>query len=568
VPAYTLGLTPAGDPHGGNSILVPAGERNSRSIPRFQVYVQPLFLGWFGALRILFEHAPSVHELRTVRLARSLAKNATGSSKRALSASALLHIGIGLFLLRMPFGLLFPEHRPLVVWPRAASLTYHLTSVSLPLRLPRVQPAGPGGAPGRGIHSDKLPALGSIAFHPRITIISNPPRPDNRRQTIVQPNTPPDLRITEEFKLPNILTGSLQPLQKPRLEVKLSAPHASARTDSAAVQAPQIAAVPKEMTVPLLEATVSAPRLPMPVASSLAAPQAPNRSASGNGFAEQASADAAGSGLLILSIDPASTGSIVSLPLGNRYGAFSISPGGGLPGSPGGVQGGDPQGGTGGPGNGGDASVGVGGGNNGGGGNGAGGIPVSITGSAGVGGGMSHGLLNAPSPASLVYAVTLPKLRKPSMLVFTGPIGGGGLGIYGVLRCGKIYTSYLPMPGKRWVLEYCAAGALAEKATQNGGTILALGDPGLVGPEADEQFDFHRPLVPPEKADKLIVLHGVIQADGTVGALQVLQGVGADADLAARAAFGKWKFKPALRNAKPISVEVLVGIPAVVPETH
>jgi outer membrane biosynthesis protein TonB len=32
-------------------------------------------------------------------------------------------------------------------------------------------------------------------------------------------------------------------------------------------------------------------------------------------------------------------------------------------------------------------------------------------------------------------------------------------------------------------------------------------------------------------------------------------------DAAARAAFGKWKFKPAMRDGKPVPVEILVGIP-------
>jgi hypothetical protein len=33
----------------------------------------------------------------------------------------------------------------------------------------------------------------------------------------------------------------------------------------------------------------------------------------------------------------------------------------------------------------------------------------------------------------------------------------------------------------------------------------------------------------------------------------------------ARLAFSQWKFKPALRDSKPIPVQVLVGIPAEIP---
>jgi TonB family protein len=67
--------------------------------------------------------------------------------------------------------------------------------------------------------------------------------------------------------------------------------------------------------------------------------------------------------------------------------------------------------------------------------------------------------------------------------------------------------------------------------------------------------------VPPEKAGKLIVLKGTLAADGTVGGLEIFQGVVPQMDQAARIAFSRWKFKPAMRDGKPVPVEILVGVP-------
>ncbi len=59
----------------------------------------------------------------------------------------------------------------------------------------------------------------------------------------------------------------------------------------------------------------------------------------------------------------------------------------------------------------------------------------------------------------------------------------------------------------------------------------------------------------------MIVLHGIIHEDGSVSDLTVLQGLDPTSDAAARAAFSRWKFKPALRAGTPVALEILVGIP-------
>lgn len=66
----------------------------------------------------------------------------------------------------------------------------------------------------------------------------------------------------------------------------------------------------------------------------------------------------------------------------------------------------------------------------------------------------------------------------------------------------------------------------------------------------------------------MIVLKGVLKEDGTVDALQVYQSIVPQMDEAARIAFSRWKFKPALREGKPVAVEILIGIPPEVTAAH
>ncbi|MGH9704232.1 MAG: energy transducer TonB [Candidatus Acidiferrales bacterium] len=165
--------------------------------------------------------------------------------------------------------------------------------------------------------------------------------------------------------------------------------------------------------------------------------------------------------------------------------------------------------------------------------------------------------------SSLVYAIPpAPHVRKNSLVITAGPVGGGGLGIYGALHGQKIYTIYLPMPGGNWTLQYCAR-AEGDKpgATESHSGIVNLGG-GLLAPEADAKFDFVRTPVEPEKENKLIILHGILDEDGNLSELKVFQALDPVLDEIALTAFGRWKFKPAMRAGKPAPVEILVGIPA------
>ena len=178
---------------------------------------------------------------------------------------------------------------------------------------------------------------------------------------------------------------------------------------------------------------------------------------------------------------------------------------------------------------------------------------------------VGSGMLGAALARGIVYPVPAAfNIRKPSLIVSAGSLGGGGLDAYGALQhCGKIYTIFLPMPGKNWTMQYCSQTA-AQPSVAEPANVVHFGG-GLVPPSAEAKFDFQRSAVPPEKAGRMIILKGLLRADGLIDQLEVYQGVSQEMDDNARLAFSQWKFKAALQENKPVAVQVLVGIPATIP---
>lgn len=532
-------------------------------LPTFLVRREPRLQAWreaCAALLTLRAPRPSGKAWRHVEAH-------TVVPRRAFLASVLLHVAVLMLLGQWPFGGLGVERKA-----GRDLRTYDLRRVDLSAYVPALRTLGPGGRPGRGTKPDRPPALGSTAFHPRVVVVSNPPRPDNTRQTIIQSSSPPDLLIPHELRLPNILIGNPSAPKKPTFRAGISAPVRAAPQAVASPEAPQLASSsPVAWQTPVHLA--SQPKLTIPVGSGGPMPSAPNAPAAGaqgNVAAPDLAEAAAGEGgLLILGVDPIQASGPLALPPGNRYGAFSISPAGGQPGSPGGVPGGDPQGGTGGDGNGsgGDGSTGIGSGNAGGGGGSAGlSVPAATSGGSGHGGGAVEAVLAGTVLPPEVFPVTASVfIRRNPLVVSTGPIGGGGLRVYGVLHGGRIYTIYLPMPGRSWVLQYSLLSREKGQKASVGRNVTVQPSEGALPPDPVAKFDFRRPAVPEDKRDEVIVIYGVIDEEGTLRQLKVIQGVHPPADQAALAAFRKWQFKPALQRGKPIAVEFMVGIPAWLP---
>ena len=177
-------------------------EENQERAPNFLLPTEPRHRALWEGTKVLCSRSQSTR-YPPLPLFFGLLKARPYRPSRALFCSVLLHFALPFFFLRMPFLLLFPmlasvENRP--VPPDREIKFVNIASYLPPLRAP-----GPSASPGRGNRPDRPPARGSTVFHPRATIISAPPAPDNTRQTILQPDSPPELRIPVELRLPNIV---------------------------------------------------------------------------------------------------------------------------------------------------------------------------------------------------------------------------------------------------------------------------------------------------------------------------------------------------------------------------
>jgi Gram-negative bacterial TonB protein C-terminal len=530
------------------------GPFTERGALRFLIPGSSSLLNVLGSLEVLAGTSGPVRPvssnyffLRQIRLFRS---QRSGSS---FSASLLLHCLFLALLLYVPI-LLPADDAALLSTPLREAPIYYRVPVpeAAKMPLPRIIPAGGGGRPGSGSQPAVEPSKGSSVPQPAITIVSKPVHPDNPRQTIYQASSPPDLKITTDLKLPNIVLGQASPGPKALFSQSDAKPIQTSRKISD-VTAP----VDTSPLTTSLQPVQNEPRLAIPISAGGAPLQ---RSASSSSGLSAASLE--GQDLMILGVDPDSSKQF-SLPEGTRWGEFSIAPPTGSPGSPSGDLKGTVGAGDAGGALGGSGSTGVGAGRLGGGGGNSGlAGPVSISGSeAGAGSGASLALVSS----GLVYPIPAPMInaRRNSLVVSTGPIGGGGINAYGALHCGNIYSVFLPMPGKSWSLQYCEAPAAGQKGpSESQPGVVHLQNP-LLPPDADlsQRFDFKRLPVPIEKAHRAILLQGVIGVDGHVQNLSVYQSVLPEMDEAAKLAFSRWHFKPAIRDGKAVAVEILVGIP-------
>ncbi len=549
------------------SVLASASPRTSARTgvrpraPRFSVVREREFVGWWGSLRAVCTPARLHLYTSPIRLFRQTPVARFRFPWRPLTASVLLHIAVFLLLPYLPSGS-FPRPMPVeVASAESGKIYYRLTMMDISRKLPRVAAKGSGGNPDGISHAAaRIPALGSTVTHPKITIVLRPPRPDNPKQTVYQSASAPDLRITVDLNLPNVLVGTTA---IPRPQIHFS-PNSSKpvqpKKSLIAEPAPTLTTSLSPSAILVSELTSTQPHLPVPPPAPLAMTKSQSTLPSDDAAPLSGKEESA---LVIVGADPSQVSSLLALPVGNRWAELSISPVGGGAGSPGGTAGRARISRSASAGSEGDTSAGAGRGESGGGDGHAGGAGIlSITGGVGE----NSGALDPMVPANMVYAVSASVLpRKNALVVSAGPMGGGGLDVYGALHCGKIYTVFLQMPGRSWTLQFCQAQHETPTHATSGQSAVVRLERGLLPPDPELRFDFRRLPLPPENAHKLILLKGLIREDGTVDLVQVYRSLLPPMDEVARLAFSRWKFKPAMSEGRPVSVEILVGIPSDVP---
>jgi len=134
---------------------------------------------------------------------------------------------------------------------------------------------------------------------------------------------------------------------------------------------------------------------------------------------------------------------------------------------------------------------------------------------------------------------------------------GGGLKDYGVFKDQVVYTVYVDVdePGHRrpkWTLQYAPMGT-ASDAAPAGAALL---------PPYPVTKEFPRlPETASRHVGRMIVARGVVNKNGELTALKVLQSPNSLLIEPLLDALGKWTFQAAEFNGEPIEVKVLLGIP-------
>ena len=479
---------------------------------------------------------------------------------RAMLASALLHAAWVVLLLNPESALFrFPAYR----LPEAPAVEHEVLYFSkddlLPLIAPEEAELEEPAPPAKPAPSAPKIDLG---FHPVQTIVSKPPAPDNRRQTIIQPQSP-GLLIPAEVRVPNIVYW--------RTEVLPPAPSLEeGRRELAQIDVPKLLAppvvrppLPEPPSVeapsgefpadPVLTAMLSeVPKLPVPARPPVPLPAPP-------GVAPAVNAGAMGN-VIALSVTPAPPppSPEIRLPPGNRAGDFSISPAGSRaveePGSGGSGELAEailPP----------DINAGVGAG-------GLGGIRIphlSISGGDPA---------DIPPPVVVERPAALPEPPRPATTPPTGPENLRRL-IASTARPAllpdvpraqppeseffgprRVYTIYLNMPNLTsgsgsWILRF---------AELNGGRSTEDGElsPPVALRKADPRYT---PAAIRDRVEGTVTLGAQILRDGTVTNIHVVRGLDPRLDASAMAALTNWQFLPATRDGTAVDLEVLVQIP-------
>jgi TonB family protein len=511
--------------------------------------------------------------------------------------SALFHAAVILVL--WGSARLWPS-RPHLVAPvpfHSSDVVYYQASDYLP-------PLDTGGA-------KKVAVKGDPAYSPQ-PIISVPPEADNRRQTIV---SPPKLKLEHDVPLPNVVawnhpqpavplaaaTRRTSDVQMPSVSTAVIAPppevdqhklnRSSLMTESPVAPAPDIDPAISKHALPATQAAVIEPPPNMQVASTrklsdinighaqvvAPAPQLPveeqhalssrSEGSLGNPGATvvppppSMSGAAVGSQdgrLIALSLQPASPSGPVEVPQGNRRGTFAATPEGkpGASGTPN-ITGGNERANGAGPGSGAGNASGIGSGHT------ANGIPpglfvgaspagstISAVGGTGAGanasgngGGNLMASARDPQPGSV-----------PRKLASEIPPDQESDVERKVFASRKSYSMTLNLPnlnsaGGSWVMHFSEL-----QDEKQSGDLLA--------PVATHAVDPGYPLeLMRENVKGTVTLVAVIHSDGSVGDVQVLNGIDDRLDEYARNALLRWRFLPAMRNGNPVALQAVVIIP-------
>jgi len=525
-----------------------------------------------------------------------------GIPARGLLGSLFVHLLFAALFFYLPWSYWVPSTARLVT--TESMLRKHDV-----LLLPDLRPASNSGSEStRKVISARPTASSSIAalavkgvvYQGEQLIISNPPHPDNFVQTIRQPDLPSPPKLPRPLPFPAMISMA------PEISLPTTALPQLPTIMDRHIQAPRS---PDAVAVhpPLQPPQIDSPKLPLPalqtsnpVTESTAAkaitPPAPQHSIS---------AGAGGSdvrNVIIVDAVEVPARAMLSIPPGELYGAFTVSPApfaspkapgaggssaaGSTASDAGAVSGsgtGDGAGTTGthdttgtgkGRGEGNGATVaGVGHGNEIGTGNGSGHGAGTVSGN-GHGNGVASG--NSPFPDLTIQGGSRtgnssrndsraqagsPRQTSYGITIVANGASGGGFKDFGVFRDEASYTVYLDMSdagvgGSNWTMQYALDSHPAP------GTMSLHSHSLLVPPFADSKVLPHFPAnAAMRNRGSTLVVFGVITPKGKVEGLRIMQGSDTNLGKLLLEALSQWTFHPAEVEGTPVPVRVLLGVP-------
>ena len=184
---------------------------------------------------------------------------------------------------------------------------------------------------------------------------------------------------------------------------------------------------------------------------------------------------------------------------------------------------------------------------------------ISITGGSGTGVGSHPGAnpTKTQPPTNVNYGLNIVATAS----------SGGGLRDYGIFRNETVFTVYIASGQPQtpsWTLQYAEIGRAAPDPVVSTLTLSNLEDPQiqLTPPYPVDKED---PKFPPEVAARnsggMVVIAGVITADGKLSQLRIVHSPNNQLNEPALQALSNWTFRPAERAGQPVALKILLGIP-------
>jgi TonB family protein len=421
------------------------------------------------------------------------------------------------------------------------------------------------GRHGADSRAQGLPRRGSDAYHPRQTILSNPPVVNHPRQTLIQPAAPPAppkilTPLPDVVQWPSIAKPApprrrlhVDPQKRMRQRRSMPAEH---------VAAPEVRAAQSDMVFTSEHPNLPKPKLELQAAARPKfAVEKPREQEAAPDVAPVAANNPSGQKLIALSTNPVPPSPNLEVPQGNLGARFVISPAGNQPGgAPDGagvdsglaaIGSGKTAGGKG-PGIPGIAIL--------------GGNPANASNIAGPGGSAGSGLRGSGLPPRPGTPAPGPRHDDPSGAGHAQPgtildrIRAGTIPEE-LLEPGRVYTLHVSMPNLAsvtgtWTLKFVELDEQGKEIP--GSSDLA----GLSGPVPLRKVD---PKYPPALAHARVegdvVLYAIIRRDGSVDSIEVLRSLDTMLDQNAMEALARWKFRAAERQGQPVELAAIVRIP-------